>query len=386
MAEVAFDTRATGNSPIAAFETFLLRAPIAEPVRTSFGTMRDRPAVFVRLIDGDGFEGWGEIWCNFPAQGAEHRARLAEGIFRPLLEGRAFTSPAELSAELERKVRILTVQAGEPGPFSQVIAGIDCALWDLAARRAGIALWRMLGGSGSPVVPVYASGINPQGVAETVALQRASGHRAFKLKIGFDEKHDIANIAEARRLIGAGDRLMVDANQAWSLEDAIRMCARLQDFDLAWIEEPIPADSSADAWKALRARTATPLAAGENLGSRDRFDAAIQQRLFDVLQPDCAKWGGITGCLAVARSALAHRLRYCPHFLGSGIGLAFSAHLLKAVGGDGLLEIDINENPLREAIAPWSSRPDRGTVNLPEGPGIGMAPDPEWLETYRIRW
>ena len=70
-----------------------------------------------------------------------------------------------------------------------------------------------------------------------------------------------------------------------------------------------------------------------------------------VVQPDVAKWGGISGCLPVARRVVAARRRYCPHYLGGGIGLLASAHLLAAVGGDGLLEVDCNPNPLREGLA-----------------------------------
>ena len=70
---------------VARLEAFVLRCPIATPVQTSFGIMRDRPAVFVRVTDTEGAQGWGEVWCNFPTVGAEHRARLLDSVFAPLL-------------------------------------------------------------------------------------------------------------------------------------------------------------------------------------------------------------------------------------------------------------------------------------------------------------
>ena len=94
-----------------------------------------------------------------------------------------------------------------------------------------------------------------------------------------------------------------------------------------------------------------PLAAGENMRSKFEFDKAISSDVIGVVQPDVCKWGGVSGCLDIARRAIAAGKRYCPHFLGGGLGLVASSHLLSAAGGDGMLEIDVNENALREAFA-----------------------------------
>ena len=100
--------------------------------------------------------------------------------------------------------------------------------------------------------------------------------------------------------------------------------------------------------------------------------------------PDLWTWGGLTGCRAVARGALASGKRYCPHYLGGGIGLLASAHLLMAVGGDGLLEVDINPNPLREALArPFPTFRD-GRMTLAEVPGLGVAPDLAATADWRV--
>ncbi|MDB6002384.1 MAG: putative mandelate racemase/muconate-lactonizing protein, partial [Rhizobacter sp.] len=141
-------------------EARVYRQPIAQPVVTSFGVMRDRPAVFVRVEDHDGVVGFGEVWCNFPSVGPEHRARLINQLLAPLLLEQDDADPAALFKLLTERTAVLALQCGEPGPFAQAIAGIDIALWDLAAQRAGQPLWRFLGGH-SATVPVYASGINP---------------------------------------------------------------------------------------------------------------------------------------------------------------------------------------------------------------------------------
>ncbi len=360
-------------------EAFVFRCPIATPVRTSFGTMHDRPAVFVRVEDADGSVGWGEAWCNFPSCGAEHRARLLESVMAPLLTSRGFDGPAEAFAWLSEKTAVLAIQSGEPGPMAQAIAGIDTALWDLCARRAGQPLWQYLGGSGDEV-GVYASGINPDRPQDVAAARLAEGYRAFKLKIGFGAERDIANLCALRELLGPDTPLMVDANQGWTLDQAIAMAPQLERFHLGWLEEPLRADRPWSEWQALAKATTIALAGGENVAGTGAFDAAIAQAPWTVLQPDLAKWGGISGCWPVIGNAMAAGLRYCPHYLGGGIGLLASAHLLAAAGGDGMLEIDANPNPLRTLLAPALSAVIEGRARLGTQPGLGIAPDLQLLE------
>ena len=363
-------------SPVhaARIEAFVFRCPIATPVRTSFGTMHDRPAVFVRVEDHDGATGWGEIWCNFPSCGAEHRAKLVDTVMAPLLASRAFDGPAEAFDWLTQRTAVLAIQSGEPGPMAQVIAGIDLALWDLCARRAGQPLWRYLGGAQGGV-GVYASGINPDRPQDLAAARLAEGYRAFKLKIGFGRERDLANLAAMREVLGPDLPLMTDANQAWSLDEARSMAPQLEAFNLGWLEEPLRADRPWHEWQQLSQATGIPLAAGENIAGPAAFDAAIAQGVLSVLQPDSAKWGGISGCWPVIARAQAAGLRYCPHYLGGGIGLLHSAHLLAAAGGSGILEIDANPNPLRTALAPALSRVMEGRCSQGEQPGIGGEPD-----------
>jgi D-galactarolactone cycloisomerase len=353
-------------------------------VQTSFGIMRDRPAVFVRVEDHDGAVGWGEVWCNFPAVGAEHRGRLLHSVLAPLVVGRAYESPAEAFAHLSEGTAVLAIQSGEPGPIAQAIAGIDLALWDLCARRAREPLWRFLGGA-SDRVGVYASGINPDRPQDVVAARRSEGYRAFKLKIGFGADRDLVNLTNVRDLLGRATPLMVDVNQAWNLDEALRMAPRLSGFGLAWLEEPLRADRPWSEWQRLAQATDIPLAAGENLASTAAFQLAMADSPLTVLQPDLAKWGGISGCWPVIVQARAAGLRYCPHFLGAGVGLMASAHVLAAAGGDGMLEIDANPNPLRTQLSLALARIEDGACRLGESPGIGAEPDLAALEPFAVR-
>ncbi len=338
--------------------------------------------VLIRAEDDAGVTGWGEVWCNFPAVGAEHRARLVASIIAPLATSRAFDSPAQAFEFLTTSTAVLAIQSAEPGPIAQAIAGVDIALWDLVARRAGLPLWRALGGV-SPQIAVYASGLGPAAPEELAAERLAHGFRAFKLKVGFGAERDLANLGALRETIDDCP-LMVDANQVWEPADAHEMAKRMEPFDVAWLEEPIRADMPWTVWRDLGRGTAIPLAAGENLAGAATFTAALASRTLGVVQPDIAKWGGFSGCLPVARAIRAAGVRFCPHWLGGGIGLLASAHLLAAAGGDGLLEIDANPNPMRELTCGPMAEVTDGKAWLGEAPGLGIEVDLDVLKPYAV--
>ena len=362
-------------------EAFVFRAPIDIPVQTSFGIMRDRPAVFLRITDTDGCSGWGEVWCNFPTVGAEHRARLIDSVFAHLLVGRTIESASSAFFDLTEQTAVLAIQCAEPGPIAQCVAAIDMALWDLQARRNKLPLWKMLGGK-SPHVRVYASGLNPTDPQVLAARKLTEGYRAFKLKVGFGLERDTANLRAMRQVI-ADAPLMIDANQAWDLDTAVTMSRAFEAFEPAWLEEPLRADRPMTEWQALASRTRIQLAAGENIASFAGFDAALASKALGVIQPDLAKWGGFTGCLSVARQLIDRGTRFCPHYLGAGVGLLASAHLLAAAGGDGMLEVDANPNPLRELTCGPMAHPVDGFVSLTDKPGLGVEPDINALQEFR---
>ncbi len=363
-------------SRLSRVQSFTFRCPIAVPVRTSFGTMTERVGVFVRAEDDAGVHGWGEIWCNFPSSSAEHRALMLDQIVAPRLIGRDVSDPAALWAETDAALRVLRIQSGDEGALSAAAAGLDLALHDLRARRLGLPLWRALGGEDAGPVPVYASGINPgPGALATVQGARQAGYRAFKIKIGFGHQADIDTLRPVAAGLLGDERLMVDANQGLGLREACDLVRDLRAFPLGWIEEPLSADRPAHEWAQVAAAAGTVLAGGENLRGLAEFQQAIAAGYLGVIQPDAAKWGGASACLQVARAALLGGRSYCPHFLGGAIGLVHSLHLLAAVRGPGLLEVDFNRNPIREALLGDAFAVRAGVVALPAGPGLGFEPE-----------
>ncbi|MEO6362735.1 MAG: mandelate racemase/muconate lactonizing enzyme family protein [Caldimonas sp.] len=376
------DHRESTPPAIARVSAHVLRWPVQVPVRTSFGVMHDRPAVFVRVEDGEGAHGWGEAWCNFPACGAEHRARLIETVLAPLLVGRAFPSPQAAYREMTDKTAVLAIQSGEFGPIAQAIAGVDIALHDLAARRAGVPLWQHLAGSdaatasiGQPSVAVYASGINPDRPGPTVEALRRAGHTRFKLKVGFGAARDVENLAAVRAAAGDDADVMVDANQAWDVDTAVEMAGRLAKYRPSWLEEPLRADRPWHEWQRVAAASPIPLAAGENAIGEAAFAALTASGAVRVVQPDAAKWGGLSAMLGLAERTEAAGLRFCPHYLGGGIGLLASAHVLAARARSGeWLEVDSNENPLRTSYCPPLASLSGGQITLDASPALGVEP------------
>jgi D-galactarolactone cycloisomerase len=373
----------TAIEPVA-IEAFAFRVPIESPLRVSFGVMKDRPAVLVRAIDADGTEGWGEAWCNWPSVAAEHRARLVNEVVAPHILGKHVERPGTAYETMSAALEVLAIQTAEYGPIAQAIAGIDIALWDLAARKAGLPLYRLLAGDRNRVVervPAYASGLNPGKPEIVAATEQAKGHRAFKLKIGFERALDVRNLAALRETLGPDAAIMVDVNQGYDLATAKAMAREIAPFAPNWYEEPIRADQPLAAWRELADASPVRLAAGENLRGAE-FDTVIAAKVLGVVQPDVAKWGGITGNLAVARKATAAGALYCPHWLASGVGLLASLHILAAIDGGGTLELDSNPNPLRDLLGGNLDIRD-GKAAVPQGPGLGVTPDLAALERYR---
>ncbi len=352
-------------------ETFIYRVKVDKPVVSTLATIAHRTALLLRVEDSEGAFGWGEVYATLPSYGAEHRAQTVHKLLSSLLIGHVIRQPAECWQRLTQKTHAMAIQTGEKGPISAAIAGLDCALWDLFARRAGVPLCTLLG-SAPQALPAYASGLNPADGPQVVQACRAQGFRAFKQKIGFGDPVDLGNLTRIRADMAAHESLMVDVNQGWTLAQALRMAPQLSPFDLAWVEEPLLADRPAHEWQQCAQAFSSVLAGGENLRAEG---FAEQAEWLGVVQPDVGKWGGISAGWAVAQAALARGKRYCPHWLGSGLGLMASAHLLAAVGGDGWLEMDVNENPLREALCqPWPALVE-GSLVLTHATGLGVEPD-----------
>lgn len=374
---------ATGVSTVVTIQrvsALLFSARAAKPMVTSFGSLSDRPLLSVEIEDADGARGWGEIWCNFPPLAGQRRASFLENVAGPLLRGVTVQQPADATRLLEREFGIQAVQAGEEGLIASVGAGIDQALWDIVARRQDAPLWRVLGGV--PTVGVYASGIDPTDAVPAVKTAKERGHNAFKIRAGFSDRTDIETVAMLRSEFGAEIRIMLDANQAWTLRHALEVAQRLAEFEIVWLEEPIKMSESARVWRELAAASPIPLAAGENIRAESDFRALVRGGAIGHVQPDVAKWGGVSGCVALGRWANANGVSCSPHWAGGGIGLAHTLSVAAAVGGRGIAEWDETQNPLREAFP--LPEIHSGVAQFSHEPGLGFVPEFDRLAQYQV--
>lgn len=365
-----------------ALEVFHLEAPLVTPRRNAFGTMYARPALILRLTDASGHIGWGEVFCNWPSFGARHRKQILEDILAPAILGKTFKNPTALWQSLTDHTRLLVIQANEPGPFEQCIAGLDIAAWDLAARRADVPLHHVISPHAQAKVPVYASALTAETLDPLVPPLLDQGWTGFKVKVGFGSERDRVTVSKLREMI-ASNALMLDANQAWTLDTATDVMNALVDNDPLWIEEPLVATAPWGDWAELANYIPTPIAAGENLRGFERFECAAHAGGINFLQPDAVKWGGISGLIRIAGCAEQAGAKFTPHYLGSGIGLMATAHTAQALNA-AWMEVDVTENPLRSALIADSMFVQNGMLSLADRPGSGLTVLPEFLNKYLV--
>ena len=343
------------------------------------GTMPTRPALLIKVMADDGAFGWGEVWANFPPRANQHKAHIIEDVILPRLEGFRFAQPVEVTDFLRAGLSNYFLHVGQCQVFEHILAGLDTALWDLALRSSGQTFAQLAGLTGNRA-QVYASSINPPDLERVFARHSGWGQKHFKLKLGFDDQRDQTFVETAISALPSGARLMVDSNQKWSLEHAIHMLKVLEPHNLAFSEEPMRADTHASKWEKLARETSIPLAGGENIYGVDRFlelaDAGLQ-----IVQPDVAKWGGVTGALELF-DRLPDGIRLWPHFMGTALGQMASIAISAKVGSASNCEMDVNLNPLRTALCGDALAVTDGTIDLPKEPGLVTPPVARELENF----
>ncbi|MGI9505190.1 MAG: mandelate racemase/muconate lactonizing enzyme family protein [Geminicoccaceae bacterium] len=367
---------------VRSLESWVLRKTLARPRRNAFGEQTSRAVLIIRIVDQDGVEGWGEAFCAWPFFAAEYRQRIITELLTPWIKGRRFASPDQVSREAAQAFHLLKIQSGDFGPFEHAIASLDIASWDLWARKLDKPLWQALGGKRGHGVQVYASGLSESNLDASVNLAKKLGITGFKLKVGFGTDNDRRTLdALVRATSDIDDRqLMVDANQSWSIADAKNMGRLLADYPLEWVEEPIVANSSSRAWSSVASALPCDIAAGENVRG-SAWDQVLRTTSIKVLQPDVIKFGGLTAGRDIGRKAIASGRRFCPHFLGAGVGLLATAHLCAAADcADTLLEFDVTENPYQGIVG--GPVVQAGRFQLPQGAGLGATPAPDVLAQF----
>lgn len=250
------------------------------------------------------------------------------------------------------------------------ISALDGALWDAAGKAAGLPLYRLLGGARDRV-PVYHSGglwldRGIDALAREAQEMVAQGFRAVKMRLGMaDMLEDVRRVKAVREAIGPGVRLMADANQGLNEAQAIRLGRLLEEHDLAWFEEPLPAWDVAGLAR-VAAALDLPVASGETEYTRYGFRRMLELRSADVLMPDLQRVGGVTEYMRVAHHAAAH-------------DVPVSSHLFPETSVQVLAALD---NATYLEYMPWFSSLyreqlvfEQGEAVVPERPGWGFVFD-----------
>ena len=277
----------------------------------------------------------------------------------------------------------------------------EVAAWDLAARSLEVPLWRLLGGRSERILAYASSGelVDGEERARRVVALRDRGVRAVKLRFHHaDWRRDVEVVEHVRDAVGSDVELMVDANQGWRMPGdreprwdvaTASQCARaLEPLGVYWLEEPLRTDD-VEGYATLRRRTSLRIAAGEMV--RGAFEARdlIVRGGVDVIQPDVVLAGGIGGVRRLAGLADLFGRSLSPHTWSNGLGLLANLHLALAVSTCPFVEVPFDPpawTPARRdglLPAPVEIAAD-GTIAPPDGPGLGVAPDLDALETHRV--
>ncbi len=328
-------------------------------------------SLIVRVETDDGLVGWGEGFGHLVNPGTQ---AILETLVGPWFVGR---DPAPIAATMEEAQRAFH-GFGRTGPVMYALSAMDIALWDLAAKRASVPVFRMLGGEARPL-PLYASLMRYGGDADAIArnVRRAqdAGYTWIKL-----HENTVPAFRAAREAVEPATRIMLDVNCPWAVDEARAIASEIAGDDFHWLEEPVwpPEDFAGIANVRLEG---VSIAAGENICTLHDFRQLFEADAVDFVQPSVIKVGGISAMRRIITLAEAYAVRVVPHCFYWGPGYLASAHVIAAMTRPTPLEtafitLDARPHPL------WT--PEQASLILPDTPGLGFEPDMQVIERYRV--
>lgn len=372
--------------------------PMSDPVprerqhRTDLGTKVKSDATLILVETDNGLTGMGAALGTPPVVAAIVEHELAPEVVGedPLFSERVYEkmyNGSRAKPALERGVPQPEVSR-RSGVVMEAIAGIDIAVWDVKAQALGIPVYQALGAMRS-VVRAYASGGWAPGDEAEAELggYAAKGFSAVKMRVvgrdGFSIEKCMRRVQAARRGIGPGVELMVDAHGSLEVPVAIQLAKALEPYDIAWFEEPVSPENHRGQAEVRRATT-IPIASGEREFTRYGFQSLLHHDAIDIAQPDVARAGGFTEIRRIAALTSARDVRLAPHAWGSGILFAASIHCAMAAANCHILEVSQGYMPMMYELfnEPFDIRPD-GTVHAPDRPGLGFTLRPDALERFK---
>ena len=307
-------------------------------------------------------------------------AHLIDSLLKPLVVSKDCTATASHWMSMRRAVRNL----GSRGIGSMAIAAVDNALWDLKAKLLDTPLFALLGAARSGV-PVYGSGgftsYSIQELESQLGGWAAEGIGAVKMKIGTHPDQDLDRVRAARKAVGSGVRLMVDANGAYTRKQALRFADQFRDLEVEWFEEPVSSDDLAGLRLVRdRAPAGMEIAAGEYGYDAWYFRRMLQSGAVDVLQADATRCAGVTGFLQADALCQSFGLPLSAHTAPS-----LHAHLCCAAPSARDVEYFYDHVRIEQMAFEGALRAENGALHPDPGrPGLGLELKTSGIERYRV--
>jgi D-galactarolactone cycloisomerase len=372
---------------IARVETFILSDQLEGSFFFSQWEYHERRICIVKITADNGLYGWGEGYgpADIIEAGINH--------LRPILIEKNPIEQETLWFEMYRK----TLDFARRGVLTAALSAIDVALWDLKGKFLNLPVSVLLGGQYRKKVIPYATGLYfskshhlAKNLAEEAKQYVKQGFRAIKMKVGLSIKDDIHHIKSVRKAIGDEIPLMIDANHAYSLREAVKLARLAEPYDISWFEEPVSPEFY-NHYRELRQKTSIPIAGGECEYLRYGFQQLLKNDCLDILQLDICASGGLTEAKRIAALASTYGVEIVPHTWGTGIAFHAALHFianLEPIPGrlcspDFYIEYDRTENAIREKLTLPGIKMADGFIQIPQSPGLGIEINEEALHEYK---
>src|SRR5258706_12150861 len=354
--------------------------PRPKPIRTGKHTYTDTGLSLVYLHTGEGITGIGWGGTIFSTGFSVIQAAMLDHFKPMLINEDPFAYRRIWDNMWQPKI------VGRRGISTHVISAIDIALWDLMGKAVSKPVYKLLGGFRDRIPAYIAGGYYQEGkgldgLAREMEENLTLGAKAVKMKIGGATiREDVERIRVVRETIGPDIKLLVDANAAYAPFEAIELARKLEPLDEFWFEEPVAPDDYGGCAQVAQA-SSIPIATGENEYTRYGFRDLIEHRCAAILNPDAQVLGGITEFMHIASLAAAHDLRISPHGAQE-----VHVHLAAAISNGLILEYYRETvDPLRLQIFEEKLELDEdGCVIVPDRPGLGITPNYDLLERYKV--
>ena len=325
--------------------------------------------VFVETSDGR--VGAGESWVDGGAPGS--LKAFVEEDLKPVLVGQ----DSDLSEQFFRRAIDMTSVSTRRSQTWACMSAIDIALWDLKAQRAGLPLWRLLGGNDPRVMPYASAGLYKSGqtadefAAEYAAYVKA-GYKAVKIKVGgASHAADVERVTKLKHAMGPDARLMVDAVSAYDVPRAIAFARAVAPLDIYWFEQPLPIDDI-DGMVRVHEQGGIPLCGIENDYGLPNFRRLIERNAVHFVQFDPIISGGITYGRKIAALAEAAFRPVTLHHSNSVVSMLANIHLAAAMANADSVERHVFHSPLFERAPEGTFAMTDGMLTAPERPGLGV--------------